>query len=86
MCLTIDISESLLDLQLHVQRELLKTTATMQGQTAARFILEDQNRRKTECLELLRQAEATLQKTDEACTQQSEQKGNQDITLSSKKE
>ncbi|HBP66489.1 MAG TPA: SMC family ATPase [Desulfosporosinus sp.] len=80
-----DISESLLDLQLHVQRELLKTTATMQGQTAARFILEDQNRRKTECLELLRQAEATLQKTDEACTQQSEQKGNQDITLSSKK-
>jgi len=80
-----DISENLLELQVHVQSELLKTTVTRRGQTASRVILEAQNMRKTECLDLLRQLEATLQKTLEACTQQEEQKGNHEITLSAKK-
>ena len=68
-----------------IQSELEKTTVTKQKQTAARLILEAQNTRKTECLEQLRQAEATLQKTEDGCTQQSEQRGNHEVTLSAKK-
>jgi len=77
-----DISDTLLQLELLVQRELAKTTVMMQEQTAVKLILEAQSTRKKECLEQLRQAEDTLQQTEAAYTQQSEQKGNLEVTLS----
>lgn len=77
-----DISDTLLQLELLVKSELAKTTVNIQEQTAARLILEAQSTRKKECLEQLHQAEDTLQQTEVIYNQQSEQKGNLEVTLS----
>lgn len=74
--------DNLVDLELLVLSELAKTKVNKQEQTAARLIKEAQCTRKRECLEQLRQAEDSLQQTDNVYTQQSEQKGNLVATLS----
>ena len=80
-----DTLNTLVDLELLVKNELLKTKVNMQEQTADKLTLDAQSVRKTKCLEQLRQAEETLQKTDDAYTQQSEQKANLEVALSAMK-
>jgi len=77
-----DISISLLELKLLVQSELKKNLENKEVQTTAKLLLEAQSTRKTECLEQLRQAEATLQQTEDAYTNQSDQKGNLEVAFS----
>lgn len=75
-------TDTLLKLKLLVQGKREKTTVNKKEQTAARLILEAQSKRKRECLEQLHQAENALQLTEDAYTQQVEQKGNLAVTLS----
>ncbi|HZK53057.1 MAG TPA: SMC family ATPase [Desulfosporosinus sp.] len=77
-----DLSDSLSELQLHVQSELEKATVTNQEQTAARHVLEAQVTRKTECMEQLGLNENIFQKTEVAYTEQSEQKADLVVRLS----
>lgn len=80
-----NISKSLLKLQLLVKSELAKTTETKKEQTAERLLLENQSTRKTDCVEKLRQAEVTLERTEESYTQQAKQKVKLEVTFSAKK-
>ena len=78
-----DTSGSLSQLELVVHSELKEITVNKRAQTATRLILEAQNKRKAECLEQLRLADDTLHQTEVAYTEQSEQRGNCVVTLSS---
>ena len=79
-----DSSINLLELELLVQSERAKITINKQKQTATKLVLDDQSTRRIECLKQLLQVEETLQKTEDVYTQQSEQKGNLEVTLSAK--
>ena len=76
------IPKTLVELELLVKNHLAKTISNKQKLMVAKKVLEVQSTRKTECLEQLRQAEETLLKTDAVYTQQSEQKGNLEVTRS----
>lgn len=77
-----EIPDTLTQLKLLVQNELAVTTEKQQKQTAARFILETQALRRTECLEQLRRTEDALKQNEETYTERSEQKSRHISSLS----